>query len=405
MKEYDAREWNLSASEICPFSLQVQTKLTRQGYESYVVGGCVRDSLLGITPKDFDVATSAHPEEICSIFPRSRKIGRRFQIVHVRFGRAIVEVSTFRSKKQRVGVSTGGARDVVSNNNFFGTLREDMYRRDFTINAMYYDPLNNRLMVHDKAKKDLEARCLRLVTPPATSFQEDPVRILRGIRFQAKLGFQMEKSCRKQISASKGLLRTVPKARLFTEMVKLFSCGKSSTALHLLLTFGILEFLHPLAYQERNNKTFLSLLELLLDNTDNRIREGQPITPAFLVAGLGYGAMKKYADMFTRNGHLPPDALDRAVEHVGRLQRHNLSFPAHFGRMAGQIYLLQPYFDSASVRDFFRLIRSRRFRAAYDFYCLRAQAGDADLPTAEWWTQIQKLTKQERKPLLHERYN
>ena len=405
MKEYDARKWKLSAAEICPFSLQVQTKLAQQGHESYVVGGCVRDSLLGIRPKDFDVATSAHPEEICRLFPRSRKIGRRFQIVHVRFGRTIVEVSTFRSSKQLAGASGGSLRRRTPDNNAFGTLREDVHRRDFTVNAMYYDPLNNRLMAHDKAKQDLEDRCLRLVNPPAISFQEDPVRILRGIRFQAKLGFQMEKSCHRQIAVSKGLLRMVPKARLFTEIVKLFSCGKSSTALHLLLTFGILEFLHPLAYQERNNKTFLLLLELLLDNTDSRIREGKPVTPAFLVAGLGYGSMKKYVDMFVRNGHTPADALDRAVEQVNRLQRHNLSFPAHFGHMADQIYLLQPYFDSTSIRDFFRLIRHRRFRAAYDFYCLRAQAGDANLPTAEWWTQIQKLTKQERKPLLYERYN
>lgn len=386
---------NISRARISDSALKVLYRLKGAGYESYLVGGGVRDLLLEREPKDFDVATIATPEEVQALFHNCRVIGRRFRLAHVQFGRDIVEVATFRGNRS---VVSGGPDEPVDGNgrilrdNTYGTLEEDAFRRDFSINALYYDIRDFSVRDYVGGLADLKAGVLRLIGNPETRYREDPVRMLRAARFSAKLGFRLHPDTEAPIRELAPLLAEIPPARLFEEILKLFLYGFGQQSFARLQQYGLLAHLFPRtaavldAASHEREYTFISQA---LASTDLRVQEGRPVTPAFLFAAMLWEPVHREASDLEAGGTRPTEALRRAANEVIAEEVAHVALPRRFSAPMVEMYQMQARFLQRQGKRPARLLAHPRFRAAYDFLVLRAAAGEVAPELAEWWTGVQ----------------
>ena len=373
-------------------AIRVVESLRKANYETYLVGGCVRDLLLGLVPKDFDVATSATPEEVRKVFPRARLIGRRFRIVHVRMGREIIEVSTFRKQIDRDAASSHGEHEarngLIVRDNVYGNIDEDAFRRDFTVNALYYDPANNTVLDFVKGMQDLDLRTLRLIGNPKVRYQEDPVRILRAIRLAAKLDFSIEKNTERAISPRGESLYAVPPPRLFDEFNKLLMTGAAERAFELLQKFNLLEILFPLSSESTE------LVITALQSTDQRIALEKPVTPAFVLAALLWHQYKSQCNASSTVGNSQETQFEAARNVIQ--QQRTVSIPKRHAFFIRDVWHLQLRLERRNPRSIGPLLEHRRFRAAYDFLLLRAGNAEVEPELAQWWTEMQTLNSTEQ---------
>jgi poly(A) polymerase len=449
-------EHSISRAAISPNALKVLYRLKEAGYQGFLVGGAVRDLLLGLRPKDFDVATNALPEEVRRLFRNCRLIGRRFRLAHVFFGSEIIEVATFRAmaaperedaedvdpdaetgdggaegaEGEGADEADGGAdsraeeavaefsppsdsehrafdpRGRILRDNLYGTIEEDVWRRDFAANGLYYNIEDFSIWDFVDGVSDIKARRLKLIGDPETRYREDPVRMLRAVRFAAKLDFSIEPATERPIKQLAYLLDGVPAARLFDEVLKLFLSGFGAKAYRLLQQYGLFEHLFPqsaAAFALAPYAYAGEMLELGLANTDARIAADKPVTPTFLFAVLLWSAVLR--ELNERQAGPTPDLelLMQACDTVLRAQQSRVAIPRRFAIPMRELLMLQPRFNRRSGVKSLSLLQHPRFRAAYDFLLLRAQVGVADPELAKWWTDIQVLPQEERVALVQAR--
>jgi poly(A) polymerase len=398
----------ISRSQISQNALKVLYRLKDAGYQGFLVGGAVRDLLLGIEPKDFDIATDAHPEQVKELFRNCRLIGRRFHLAHVRFGHEIVEVATFRAAHTPIdddnSVDEGGHRvlDVhgrILRDNLYGSIDEDVWRRDFTANALYYNIADFSVWDYVGGVEDARARVLKLIGDPETRYHEDAVRMLRAVRFAAKLDFGIHRDSAEPIARLAGMLDSIPAARLFDEVCKLFLAGFAVKAFDLLVHYGLLEHLLPSAARaiaQQSSSNAVRLLRLGLEGTDTRVLQDKPVTPTFLFAVLLWPAIKSAHDSQERGALQDSQAWFNACDQVVAQQQRRVAIPKRFTIPMTELIAMQPRFERRDGRRALRLLEHPRFRAAYDFLLLRAAAGEADPMLAEWWTHIQTQSPEQR---------
>ena len=392
----------IDASCINRDALRVISKLHDAGYEAYLVGGGVRDLLLGFSPKDFDIATSAHPEEVRRLFDNSRVIGRRFRIVHVYGSKGFVEVATFRAAG-RAHVNQQGR--IIADNTY-GSIDEDAFRRDFTANALYYDPDKGRLLDLVGGMQDLNARMLRAIGDPDLRFREDPARMLRAVRLSVKLDFQMEKQVEASIYRLSHLLSEVHPARLFDEIVKLFFAGFAVRTFDALREYGLLQYLFPMTEKElgdHSSETFSALVYTALQRTDERVRSGKHLNPSFLYAVFLWGPLRVLTRQLELDGLSHKVAYAAAVENTVISQLRYTSVPRRLQHPMREIWDLQFRFYRKHGNQAFRLSQHPRFRAAFDFLCLRAAAGEQVDRLCEWWTVFQEADLKTKRKMTNPR--
>ncbi|MGD8339826.1 MAG: polynucleotide adenylyltransferase PcnB [Gammaproteobacteria bacterium] len=388
-------EHSISRSDISENALKVLYRLHKSGYKAFLVGGGVRDLLLGLHPKDFDIATDAHPEEIRRLFRNSRLIGRRFRLAHVRFGRDIVEVATFRAgsndsnEDQQQSDSGRILRD-----NVYGTIEEDIWRRDFTVNALYYNIADYSVWDYTGGIDDLKARTLRLIDDPWVRYREDPVRMLRAARFAAKLEFSIAPDTAAPIRDLGPLLADVPAARLFDETLKLFLSGQAVASFEQLVELDLLQYLFPSAAALLRGEQGDDVAEFIrkgLANTDQRIGEGKSVTPMFLYAVFLWPGVRRLADRLASDqGMRPFEAMQEAIHRVLGEQIARTSLPKRFSVPMKEVLVLQRRFLNRKGVRAARLLDHKRFRAAYDFFVLRSECGEVDRDIAAWWGEAQE---------------
>ncbi|MEM9256568.1 MAG: polynucleotide adenylyltransferase PcnB [Pseudomonadota bacterium] len=395
---------DISRKYISDSALKVMSRLRGQGHQAYLVGGAVRDLLLGGHPKDFDIATDATPEEVNALFRNSRIIGRRFRIVHVRFGREIIEVTTFRGHhdsgaQQRRGGnrSRQSASGLLLRDNVYGTLEEDAVRRDLTVNALYYDAGTFEVYDHVAGLNDLQHRMIRVIGDPVQRYTEDPVRMLRVVRFAAKLDFDIEPDTAAAIPQCAPLLGEIPAARLFDEFLKLFLAGYAGRTLERLLSSDLLQYLFPATTDAlRDSEAALDLMRAAMDNTDRRIADDKPVTPAFILAALLWPAANRLAEQLRERGEPPIAAMHSAAQQTIAEAVQHIAIPRRFSQPMREIWEYQLRLENRRGRKAAELVDQRRFRAAYDFLLLREQAGEATEGIGEWWTRFQELSLEQR---------
>jgi poly(A) polymerase len=378
---------------------KVTDGLQAAGYQAYVVGGAVRDLLLGCVPKDFDVATEATPEEVRRVFRRSRIIGRRFQIVHVMFGEEVVEVSTFRSMIEAEDAQTDEHGRLLRDNQF-GDQEQDAARRDFTANALFYDPATQEIHDYHNGYADIRRHLLRMIGDPATRYREDPVRMLRAVRLSAKLGMQVDAATVAPIAKLKDLLDNVPQARLLDEVLKMLLSGHSVECIQQLrkmnLHHGLLPLLDVILEQPMGEKFVM----LALRNTDERLSQDKPVSPAFLFAALLWHEVLAAWKLRQQQGERPIPAMHAAMDEVLDRQKAQLAIPHRHDAVMKEIWLLQQRFEQRSGQRPFRLLEQARFRAAFDFLLLRCASGEADEELGLWWDEFQDAAPERRAEML-----
>jgi poly(A) polymerase len=381
--------------------LRVTESLQKAGFEAFVVGGAVRDLLIGRVPKDFDVATNATPDQVKKVIRRSRIIGRRFQIVHALCNDEVVEVSTFRALQAAPDEDQAAdEHGRLIRDNVFGSQEEDALRRDFTVNALFYDPLKEEVWDYFDGLSDIRSKRLRMIGDPAQRYREDPVRMLRAVRFAAKLDFTIDKAARKPILELADLLSNVPSARLFDEMLKLLLSGQSVECLRQLRAEGLHHGLLPLLDVVLDEPDGARFVELALSNTDRRIAEDKPISPGFLFATLLWHQVRLGAARIESKGELPTPALYQAMDEVLDAQKEKLAIPRRFDAVMKEIWSMQPRFLQRAGQRPYRLLEHPRFRAAFDFYVLRAASGEVEEEIARWWEDFQTAEDSERESML-----
>src|SRR5574343_758100 len=407
-------------------AVNVVRTLQQAGFEAYIVGGAVRDLLLGLRPKDFDVATNATPEQVKSLFRRAFIIGRRFRIVHVVYGRGrenkVIEVSTFRASldataaEQVTGNEKTSRKELadkshvvdasgrVLRDNVWGPQDQDAARRDFTVNAMYYDPKTGVVVDYHGGIKDAKKRVLRMIGDPETRYREDPVRIIRVVRFAAKLGFEIEPKTREPLRDMAELLSNVPQSRLFDEMLKLLQTGHASASLDQLrkqgLDKGVFPILDAVFDEVRRHPGRDQFVKLALDDTDRRVAEGKSVAPSFLLACLLWHDVLEHWKRNQAQGEPPFPALQSATDAVFNARIGDISGRGKLAADMREIWTMQPRFERRVGNGPFTLIEQPRFRAGFDFLRLRAQAGEADAELATWWEAFSLADHDERKDLL-----
>lgn len=385
-------------------ALRVIERLQSAGYQAYIVGGGVRDSLLGMRPKDFDVATNATPEQVRQVFRNSRIIGRRFRIVHVVFGRDIIEVTTFRGHHDNAnGKEAQAAKSgMLIRDNVYGTIEEDAVRRDFTVNALYYD-LDGNVLDYCGGMDDIKQRRLRIIGDAATRYREDPVRMLRAVRLAAKLDFAIDEHTQALIAELAPLLANISNSRLFDETLKLFLGGAALATYELLQQQGLFAILFPeTAKVLQQQPADEQLIRQALINTDERIDKGLRVTPAFLFAALLWPALQQRAQDYVRRGSSPYQAQQDAAARIISEQIRTIAIPKRFTQPMQEIWQLQLHLPRRSLSRANRLLDHPRFRAAYDFVLLREQAGENLEGLGEWWTRYQTADDEERMELLQQ---
>jgi len=420
---------SISRRLISDNALKVLHRLKDAGYASLLVGGCVRDLMLGREPKDFDVVTDARPEEIRKLFHSARIIGRRFRLVHVRFGREIVEVATFRAAPRDVvdevweeapepeaegddaedsapeldtDAHSGNHRDHTDHN-IFGTQEEDAIRRDLSVNALYYDIRDRSVIDYVGGVQDLRAGLIRVIGDPHTRFREDPVRMLRAVRFAAKLSFRIDDKTAAPIHELAPLLAQVPPARMFEEVLKLFHGGYAAETYTLLRHYGLFRFLFPLTDECLSHESSgfpVIMVPRAFANTDARINEGKTVTPAFLFAALLWEPVRQRMQPDIERGRPYPEALARATDAVLTQQLKHVSIPRRFSVPMREIWELQQRLTFRQGSRALRMLEHPRFRAAYDFLLLCADCGGADPALAQWWTAFQTADDAARRDMI-----
>jgi poly(A) polymerase len=391
---------SISRSQIDPHALKILYRLKDAGFDAYLVGGCVRDLLLGHEPKDFDVTTNASPEQVHKLFRKSRLIGRRFKLVHVGFGRNVIEVATFRAPPEADQHVDGR----IMRDNVFGTLEQDAWRRDFTINALYYDIRDFSIIDYTGGIADLEAGKIRLIGDVETRYREDPVRMLRGIRFVGKLGLRLDDETERFISQLAHLLADIPAARLFDESLKLYLTGNAAVTHELLCHYGVFEVLFPqtaaLLHTEQDNYP-RTLITKALENTDIRIDDGKPVTPAFLFAALMWEPVRQRWQEHKDRKIPPIPALQRAATEVISEQVRRVAVPKRFTLMTRDIWTLQIRLEQRFGKKAYRTLTHPKFRAGYDFLLLRVQAGEPLSELADWWTAFQEAEESQQQKMVN----
>lgn len=392
------RSHGIRRDQISSGSRRTVESLQAKGYKAFVVGGAVRDLLIGVQPKDYDVATNATPDQVRHCFRRSRIIGRRFQIVHVTMGQEVIEVTTFRG-----GLVEGAKKDAhgrVLQDNVFGSQAEDAARRDFTVNALYYDPSSEQIIDYHHGVADIQQKTLRMIGNPAQRYREDPVRMLRAVRLAAKLGLIIDPAARAPIAAMADLLENVPEARLFDEMLKLLTSGHAVKCLNQLreagLHHGLLPMLDMILEQPRGEKFVM----LALDNTDQRVQQGKSVSPSFLFATLLWHEVLVQWEKAKAEGELPIPGLYKAMDDVLGSQAEKLAITRRIAADIKDIWALQPRFEQRAGRRPFALLEHPRFRAGYDFLLLRGAAGEVEEHLGQWWTDFQNADGPERTEML-----
>jgi poly(A) polymerase len=430
-------EHSISRSEISPNALKVLYRLKEAGFQGFLVGGAVRDLLLGLTPKDFDVATNALPEDVRRLFRNCRLIGRRFRLAHVHFGQEIIEVATFRAAaapEREAGEDGNADSDAeaadageradansapedsehrafdqtgrILRDNIYGTIEEDVWRRDFAANGLYYNIEDFSIWDFVDGVSDVRARRLKMIGDPEARYREDPVRMLRAVRFAAKLDFSIDPATEVPIARLAYLLDGVPPARLFDESLKLFLSGFGAKSYQLLKRYGLFEHLFPMSAAAFALPPYAYAEEMLargLENTDERVATGKAVTPTFLFAVLLWSAVLR--EMNERQAGPAPDLaqLMQACDTVLRAQQTRVSIPRRFAVPMRELLMLQPRFNRRHGIKSLSLLQHPRFRAAFDFLLLRAQVGVADPELAKWWTDIQVMPQEERVALVQAR--
>ena len=388
---------DIERNRISPAALKVCGVLHEAGFSAYVVGGAVRDLLLGATPKDYDVATDARPEEVKPLFRRAIIIGRRFRIVHVILNQETVEVSTFRA------ADTDSQKDEhgrVLRDNVFGTQEEDALRRDFSVNALYYDPATEEVIDFHEGLSDLKKRTMRVIGDPVTRYREDPVRMLRAVRLAAKLGLSIESGSRAPIKKLAPLIGNVPPARLFDEMLKLLLSGHASACVRRLRDEGLSEGLLPLLDVILDQPLGERFVTLALAQTDERIKTDRSVSPAFLFAALLWHEVLAATKSREKKGERPALALEAAMDEVLETQCEKLAITRKLTATMREVWTMQPRFEQRSGQRPYRLLESPRFRMAYDFLALRAASGEVAEELEIWWRSFQSAEEETRRAML-----
>ena len=394
---------NISKTEISSNALQVINQINHHGYQAYLVGGSVRDLLLRKSPKDYDVATNATPQQIKKLFRNARIIGRRFKLVHITFQREIIEVSTFRSNTPDAQLQTNDDGMVIRDN-VYGTLEQDAWRRDFTINSLYYDIKNGSIVDYTKGFGDVQSKQIKMIGDPVLRYQEDPVRMLRAIRFAAKLHFDISEETAKPLNTLGHLIQQVSNARLFDEVTKLWQCHESNRAFNLLMHYDLFSKLFPWTHQSFQSQPHaIKLIDIALQNTDLRMKEQKPTTPAFIYAILLWFPMRELASKLQEQEELHPlAALEKAMGQVLLDQCRLIAIPKRFTQIIREIWLLQYRFSKRIGLKPIQLMQHARFRAAYDFLGIRALAGDESIELADWWTRFQDVDETQQLVMIEE---
>lgn len=396
--QHQVSKTNMSAN-----ALTVLNRLNSAGFQAYLVGGSVRDLLLHKAPKDFDVATDATPNQIRKLFKNARIIGRRFKLVHILYHREIIEVATFRGHDPVDDNHQTNDSGMLIRDNVYGTLEEDAWRRDFTINSLYYTLTDKSIVDYTGGFSDVRNHLIRMIGDPTTRYQEDPVRMLRAIRFSAKLGFSIEDNTAAPIKSLSILIANISGSRLFEEMVKLYQCGKAESAQSQLVEYGLFAHLFPQTCHLTEKKTWPidAFLAAALQSTDRRIQDNKPVTPAFIFAALLWFPLLQRASELRTSGVEPLPALDQAMSSVISEQNKCVTIPKRFSQVMREIWLLQFKFEKRTGARAFALLEHPRFRAAYDFMALRALAGDESIELADWWTTFQDVSPEQQQEMVN----
>ena len=384
----EASQHGIRREDLSSGSRRTVETLQQHGYQAFVVGGAVRDLLAGIKPKDFDVATDATPEQVRQCFRRSRIIGRRFQIVHVMMGQETIEVTTFRGHHGQQDSHRAHTDDQgrVLRDNVFGSQKDDAARRDFTVNALYYDPVAETVVDYHHGLADLKLRTLRMIGDPATRYREDPVRMLRAVRLAAKLDFSIEPATRRPIGELSELVGNIPPSRLFDEMLKLLTSGQAVKCVQQLRAEGLHHGLLPMLDVILEQPLGERFVMLALDNTDRRVRDGKPISPGFLFATLLWHEVLAKWEAIKAGGERPIPALFQAMDEVLDVQAEKLAITRRVAGDIKDIWSVQPRFEQRSGKRPYALLEQPRFKASLDFLLLRAESGEVDAELAEWWS-------------------
>ena len=395
-------EHGISRSNVSENALKVLYRLKKSGFSAFLVGGGVRDLLLGLRHKDFDIATDAHPEEIRKLFRNSRLIGRRFRLAHVRFGRDIVEVATFRASGNGAGDDQRHSDSGrILRDNVYGAIDEDIWRRDFTVNALYYNIADHTVWDYTGGMDDIRSRTLRLIDDPWVRCREDPVRMLRAVRFAAKLGFTIAPETAASIRDLGPLLPDVPAARLFDETLKLFHSGHGVASFEKLVEYDLLPYLFPSAATLIRADECEKVAEFIrkgLANTDARVAEGSSITPMFLYAVFLWPGVRHLAESLSKDQNVREyEAMQEAMYRIVAEQSARTSLPKRFSVPMKEVLALQRRFTNRRGVRAARLLEHKRFRAAYDFLVLRSRCGEVDSEVADWWTKIQDADEEGRR--------
>lgn len=395
-REISLAQHHIQADDLSFAAEKVITRLQKEGYQAYVVGGAVRDLLLGVTPKDFDVATDATPEQIHKLFRRSRIIGRRFPIVHVMVGPETIEVTTFRGGAVNSHNELGRIMKDVS----FGTLEQDAMRRDFTANALYYDPKQQVVLDFHHGVEDILNRRLVMIGNPAERYQEDPVRMLRAARLSGKLGFTVDKHTSKPIAECAQLLKREPPARLFDEVLKILFSGYAQACLRQMNNLGLKD-IHPLLDAlmpggESND----NIVALALHNTDERLRADKSVSMGFVLAAVLWPHIRTVWQRELNSGMRSSAAMNAAITSERQHVDKNWGVPQRYSVTMREIWSLQPQFEIMRGARPYRLLGQPRFRAAFDFMCLRAQMGEIDAEVVSWWLTFQHASEDERTQMI-----
>lgn len=390
---------NVTRAEFSNSALKVLYRLDKAGYQAFLVGGCVRDAMLELHPKDFDVATNATPEEVKALFGNCRLIGRRFRLAHVRFGREIIEVATFRAAANHEDDDHHSDEEGrIIRDNVYGTIDEDVWRRDFTCNALYYNIADFSIWDYTGGFEHVQNKQIVLIGDPETRMREDPVRMLRAVRFAAKLGFDLDDGVIRAIDHHAHLLTNVPAARLFEEFLKLFQAGNAERTFDLLCQHGLFREMFPATDQElASDADFMRFTRAALQNTDRRVRQGKSVTPMFLLGVFLWLPVKKLAAIRRSEEKMSESqALALAAYEIVAGQQRRISIPKRFTIPMREMLSLQPRFEFKRGKRAMKLLDHRRFRAAYDFMLLLAEVGLASEETAQFWTDVQTQSPAER---------
>lgn len=398
---------DISREKISSNALKVLYRLQQGGFDAFLVGGSVRDLLLGLKPKDFDVATNAHPEQIQALFRNCRLIGRRFRLAHIYFRDGIIEVATFRAQEDdSTGDRHTSETGMIIRDNIYGTLESDAWQRDFTINALYYNIADFSVVDFAGGMRDLKHRLIRMIGDPIKRYHEDPVRMLRAVRFAAKLGLKIHQESEQPIFEFSGLLLNVPPARLFEEIVKIFFNGSALASFDLLRHYGLFALLfsqtEACLVDDKAAKIFHQLLIIALTQADQRFAQGKTLNPAFLFAVLLWEPLQRVIRQYQQNGMKLFPALHLAMEKVIQRQNKSLNLPRRYTTVTKEIWLLQFRLAQRVGKRISSVLYHARFRAAYDLLELRSKAGEPVSELSDWWTKFQVDDETVRQNMLSE---